>query len=110
MFLGEDDTRNEVDLFGVSPTGVYLVEIKSHPGRMDGDAGTWVWTAPEGHRRTFDNLRTVATSIPQSTGPDPQVNQLLCHMPLGALLGVAARFRLPFGSVGGGRDPDPPGR
>jgi hypothetical protein len=20
---------------------------------MEGDAGTWVWTAPEGHRRTF---------------------------------------------------------
>ena len=55
MFLGEDGTRNEVDLFVVSPTGVFLVEIKSHPGRMDGDAGTWVWTAPEGHRRTFDN-------------------------------------------------------
>lgn len=55
MFLGDDGTRNEVDLFVVSPTGVYLVEIKSYPGRIDGDAGTWVWTTPEGRRRTFDN-------------------------------------------------------
>lgn len=55
MFLGDDGTRNEVDLLVVSPTGVYLVEIKSHPGRMEGDAGTWVWTTPEGYRRTFDN-------------------------------------------------------
>lgn len=55
MFIGDDGTRNEVDMLVVSPTGVYLVEIKSHPGRMDGDAGTWVWTTPEGHRRTFDN-------------------------------------------------------
>jgi len=55
MFLGDDGTRNEVDLLVVSPTGVYLVEIKSHPGRMEGDAGTWVWTAPDGYRRTFDN-------------------------------------------------------
>jgi serine/threonine protein kinase len=55
MFIADDGTRNEVDLLVVSPTGVYLVEIKSHPGRMDGDAGTWVWTTPEGYRRTFDN-------------------------------------------------------
>ena len=54
-FVAEDGARNEVDLLVVSPTGVYLVEIKSHPGRMDGDAGTWVWTTPEGRRRTFDN-------------------------------------------------------
>ena len=54
-FLAEDGSRNEVDLLVVSPTGVYLVEIKSHPGRMDGDAGTWVWTPPEGTQRTFDN-------------------------------------------------------
>jgi hypothetical protein len=55
MFIADDGTRNEVDLFVVSPTGVYLVEIKSHPGRMDGDAGTCVWTTPEGYRRTCDN-------------------------------------------------------
>ncbi len=55
MFLADDGTRNEVDLLVVSPTGVYLVEVKSYPGRIDGDAGTWVWTAPDGYRRTFDN-------------------------------------------------------
>ena len=41
-FIAQDGTRNEVDLLVLSPTGVYLVEIKSHPGRMDGDGGTWV--------------------------------------------------------------------
>lgn len=55
MFIADDGTRNEVDMLVVSPTGVYLVEIKSYPGRIDGDAGTWVWTSPEGRRRTFDN-------------------------------------------------------
>lgn len=55
MFIADDGTRNEVDLFAVTPTGVYLVEIKSFPGRIDGDAGTWTWTAPDGYRRTFDN-------------------------------------------------------
>ncbi|MEK9509026.1 BREX system serine/threonine kinase PglW [Gemmatimonadota bacterium Y43] len=55
-FLGEDGTRNEVDLLVVSPTGAYLVEIKSYPGgRIDGDAATWTWTRPDGSRRTFDH-------------------------------------------------------
>jgi serine/threonine protein kinase len=54
-FIADDDTRNEVDLLVVSPTGVFLVEIKSHKGRMQGDAGTWVSISPEGKRRTFDN-------------------------------------------------------
>lgn len=55
MFIADDGTRNEVDLFAVTPTGVYLVEIKSYPGRIDGDAGTWTWKAPDGYQRTFDN-------------------------------------------------------
>ena len=25
---------------------MFLVEIKSHPSRMDGDAGSWTWTRP----------------------------------------------------------------
>lgn len=55
-FQGHDGTRNEVDLLVVSPTGVYLVEIKSYPGgRIDGDAGTWTWKRQDGSRRTFDN-------------------------------------------------------
>ena len=47
---------NEVDLLVVAATGIYLVEIKSHPGRMEGDAATWTWLPPEGGReRHFDN-------------------------------------------------------
>ena len=40
----------------VSPTGVYLVEIKSYPGRIEGDAGTWRWIEPDqGRTKWFDN-------------------------------------------------------
>jgi serine/threonine protein kinase len=49
-FLADDGSMNEVDLLVVSPTGVYLVEIKSHPGRMEGDQGTWRWLPPDGGR------------------------------------------------------------
>lgn len=54
-FQADDGRRYEVDLLVVTPTEVFLVEIKSHPNRLDGDAGTWVWTTPEGRRRSFDN-------------------------------------------------------
>jgi hypothetical protein len=33
---------------------MYLVEIKSRPGRVSGDAGTWTW-ADEGRTYTDDN-------------------------------------------------------
>lgn len=54
-FIADDGTRNEVDLLVVSPSGVHLIEIKSHPGRMEGDAGTWTWIKPDGSRRALDN-------------------------------------------------------
>lgn len=53
-FIGEDGSINEVDLLVISLHRVYLVEIKSPPGRLEGDAGTWRWT--EGDRvRSMDN-------------------------------------------------------
>ena len=61
-FQAEDGRRYEVDLLIVTPTEVFLVEIKSHPNRMDGDAGTWVWTTPDGKRRSFDNPLRLAGS------------------------------------------------
>ena len=45
-FQAEDGRCSEVDTL-VTPTEVFLVEIKSHPNRIDGDAGTWVWTTPD---------------------------------------------------------------
>jgi len=61
-FQAEDGRRYEVDLLVVTPTEVFLVEVKSHPNRIDGDAGTWVWTTPDGKRRTFDNPLRLAES------------------------------------------------
>lgn len=42
-FVGADGSINEVDLLVVSTHKLYLVEIKSRPGRVTGDAGTWTW-------------------------------------------------------------------
>lgn len=50
----------EVDALVISDNGVYLIEIKSHPGEIGGDGATWQWITPEGRRRTFDNPRILA--------------------------------------------------
>lgn len=54
-FQADDGRRYEVDLLVVAPSQVFLVEIKSHPNRISGDAGTWTWTTPDGARKSFDN-------------------------------------------------------
>ena len=45
----------EVDLLVLTKQGLWLVEIKSRPGWVEGDAGTWLWTDKEGRRSSDDN-------------------------------------------------------
>jgi len=52
-FVADDGTVNEVDLLVACPRGLFLVEIKSRPGRLAGDAGTWTWRGAR--TRTEDN-------------------------------------------------------
>ncbi|HJT79181.1 MAG TPA: BREX system serine/threonine kinase PglW, partial [Gemmataceae bacterium] len=44
-FIALDGSINEVDLLLLTPMGFFLVEVKSRPGRVYGDAGTWTWEA-----------------------------------------------------------------
>lgn len=53
-FIASDGSINEVDLLVFTPQGFFLVEIKSRPGRLFGDAGTWTWEV-DGKRYTYDN-------------------------------------------------------
>jgi serine/threonine protein kinase len=45
----------EVDLFIATPGGLFLVEIKSHPGRATNIGSTWIFTDNNGVRRTVEN-------------------------------------------------------
>ncbi|MGF1602127.1 MAG: BREX system serine/threonine kinase PglW [Thermosynechococcaceae cyanobacterium] len=54
-FIASDGSINEVDLMVFTPQGFFLIEIKSWPGRLSGDAGTWVLERADGKRRTYDN-------------------------------------------------------
>ena len=53
-FVDDDGRVNEVDLLVLSPAGLLLVEIKSRPGTIDGDAHSWVWMT-DGRRHNVDN-------------------------------------------------------
>lgn len=53
-FIADDGSINEVDLLVFTPHGFFLIEIKSRPGRLFGDAGTWTWET-DGKLSTVDN-------------------------------------------------------
>lgn len=53
-FIDEDGRVNEVDLLVLAPGAIFLVEIKSRPGVLTGDARTWTWTT-DGREYTSDN-------------------------------------------------------
>lgn len=60
-FIADDGSVNEVDLLVFTPEGFFLIEIKSRPGRLRGDAGTWTWET-DGKLRTVDNPYQLANS------------------------------------------------
>ncbi len=53
-FVADDGSIYEVDLLVFTPQGFFLIEIKSKPGRLRGDAGTWTWET-DGKLATVDN-------------------------------------------------------
>jgi serine/threonine protein kinase len=53
-FIDEEGKVNEVDVLILTPAGLFLVEIKSRPGVVSGDAHTWLWVT-DGRERAYDN-------------------------------------------------------
>jgi serine/threonine protein kinase len=53
-FIDDEGRVNEVDLLVLSPAGLVLIEIKSRPGTVEGDASTWRWIT-EGRPIEVDN-------------------------------------------------------
>ena len=53
-FIADDGSINEVDLLVACPQGVFLIEIKSNPGTLHGDALSWTWEH-EARRKTVEN-------------------------------------------------------
>jgi hypothetical protein len=59
-FLAHDGAIYEVDLLVLTRKGFWLVDIKSRPGRVEGDVGTWTWADREGRRISVDNPALLA--------------------------------------------------
>ena len=53
-FIDDEGRVNEVDVLVLTPVGLVLVEVKSRPGSVRGDAYSWTWTT-EGRQVTTDN-------------------------------------------------------
>lgn len=60
-FVTRNGSLYEVDALVVTDAGLFLVEVKSHPGEIGGDGGTWQWAPPDRScLKTFDNPRLLA--------------------------------------------------
>ena len=53
-FIADNGSINEVDLLVFTPVGFFIVEIKSNPGTLTGDAHTWTWRH-NGRTKVVDN-------------------------------------------------------
>jgi serine/threonine protein kinase len=53
-FIADDSSINEVDLLVFTPQGFFVIEIKSRPGILTGDALTWMWSH-DGRETAMDN-------------------------------------------------------
>ena len=53
-FTAQSGHVREVDLFIATPAGLFLVEIKSHPGRAVNQGGTWLFQQDD-HVRAIEN-------------------------------------------------------
>jgi serine/threonine protein kinase len=121
-FIAADGSMNEVDLLACTPQGCFLIEIKSRPGRVFGDAGTWTWETA-GRFITTDNPVITANSkakklrallqqqkVCRKKGPLPFIEALVfCSAPdLRCELQGTARYRV--GMRDRDRDGDQPAR
>lgn len=84
-FIDDDGKISEVDALVLSPAGLFLVEIKSRPGTVDGDAHTFTWTT-DGREYTYDNPLILANR------KSKRLASLLRRQP--AI--TKAKIRLPF--------------
>jgi serine/threonine protein kinase len=111
QFIADDGSINEVDLLLLAPSGLFLVEIKSAPGQLRGDAGTWTWQTPEGRLKTVDNPLLLADkkakrlksllerqkAIPRGSMPFlratifASASNLTCHLDATARTGLLVR-------------------
>jgi serine/threonine protein kinase len=61
-FIAEDGSVNEVDLLVVTPAGLFVVEVKSFPGKLFGDGQRWRLKMPSGAEKLYDHPLILANT------------------------------------------------
>lgn len=61
-FIAEDGSVNEVDLLVVTPAGLFVVEVKSFPGKLFGDGQRWRLEARGGSLKLLDHPLILANT------------------------------------------------
>lgn len=84
-FIDDEGRVGEVDVLVLAPAGLFLIEIKSRPGVLTGDAHSWTWST-DGRASTVDNPLLLANRKAK------RLASLLRRQP--AI--VKAKMRLPF--------------
>jgi serine/threonine protein kinase len=76
--------RYDIDLLVIGYHAVYLIEVKSHPGTLEGDGVDWTFTLPGGARVRMENplratnhkARVLGSLLDRQLGRDPQGRDL----------------------------------
>ena len=120
-FIADDGSINEVDLLVLTPKGFYLVEIKSRPGIVEGDQGTWTWRGG-GRVQTVDNplllanrkakklislLRRQPALQRKTSSPFLEAHVFLSHEDVDCRVAQDLRDRVHLRDTGAGRDERP---
>ena len=119
-FIADDGSINEVDLLVLTPKGFYLVEIKSGPGLVEGDRGTWTWRR-DGRVHTADNPLLLANrkarklisllrrqpALRKVASPFLEAHVFLSHEDVDCRLPQDLRDRVHVRDRGSGRDERP---
>ena len=122
-FIAGDGSINEVDLLVLTPKGFYLVEIKSRPGIVEGDQGTWTWRREDDDRsHTVDNplllanrkakklislLRRQPSLQRKTSTPFLEAHVFLSHEAVDCRIAQDLRARVHLRDTGAGRDERP---
>ena len=120
-FIAGDGSINEVDLLVLTPKGFYLVEIKSRPGVVEGDQGTWTWRG-DGPVHMVDNplllanrkakklialLRRQPALQRKASTPFLEAHVFLSHEHVDCRVAEDLRDRVHLRDAGTGRDEQP---
>ena len=85
-FVDDEGRVNEVDLLVLGPAGLVLVEIKSRPGTIEGDAHSWNWICEAAKAVAGKKITRLERAVPVRPQPHAQFTHVLSLYLLGPVI------------------------